>query len=85
MRYKLRSLGASLKHVKIEVSSDTPGVFTVAATFLGQTPYEPEVVELSDLLQKQYENITTMKMFADTCIVNVNLLIFFINKKFYNQ
>ncbi|EDQ91805.1 uncharacterized protein MONBRDRAFT_14583, partial [Monosiga brevicollis MX1] len=74
-----------LKFVKIEVSSDEAGIFIVRASFLGQNPFEPERIELSDLLQRQYEGMSTMKLFDDMCTVNINLLLFLINKKFYNQ
>jgi hypothetical protein len=67
------------------VSSSEPGIFIVRATFMGQSPYEPEKIELADLLQRQYEGITTMKLFDDVCTVNINLLRFLINKKFYNH
>ncbi len=36
---------------------------------------------LEDLLNLQYQNTPTMKLF-DSCVVNVNLLLFLINKKF---
>lgn len=36
-----------------------------------------------DLLQLQYEGVAVMEMFGKTKI-NVNLLIFLINKKFYS-
>ena len=39
---------------------------------------------LQDLLQLQYEGVAVMKMF-DRARVNVNLLIFLINKKFYGK
>merc|ERR1712146_18818 len=56
-----------LKFVKIEVSSDEAGIFIVRASFLGQNPFEPERIELSDLLQRQYEGMSTMKLFDDMC------------------
>lgn len=37
-----------------------------------------------DLLQMQYEGVAVMKMF-DKAKVNVNLLIFLLNKKFYGK
>ena len=37
-----------------------------------------------DLLQLQYEGVAVMEMFGKTKI-NVNLLIFLINKKFYSS
>lgn len=37
-----------------------------------------------DLLQLQYEGVAVMKLF-DRATVNVNLLIFLLNKKFYGK
>jgi len=37
-----------------------------------------------DLLQLQYEGVAVMKLF-DRAKVNVNLLIFLLNKKFYEK
>ncbi|NXT61438.1 IQGA2 protein, partial [Chaetops frenatus] len=53
------------------------------AKFLG---VEMEKVQLhfQDLLQMQYEGVAVMKMF-DKAKVNVNLLIFLLNKKFYGK
>lgn len=42
------------------------------------------VVYFQDLLQLQYEGVAVMKMF-DKAKVNVNLLIFLLNKKFYGK
>lgn len=39
---------------------------------------------LQDLLQLQYEGVAVMKMFGRAKI-NVNLLIFLLNKKFYGK
>ena len=43
-----------------------------------------EEIVFQDLLQMQYEGVGRMKMF-DQCVVNVNLLIFLINKKFFGK
>lgn len=40
--------------------------------------------DLQDLLQLQYEGVAVMKLF-DRATVNVNLLIFLLNKKFYGK
>lgn len=37
-----------------------------------------------DLLQLQYEGVAVMKIF-DRATINVNLLIFLLNKKFYEK
>uniref|UniRef100_A0A669B7W9 Uncharacterized protein n=2 Tax=Percomorphaceae TaxID=1489872 RepID=A0A669B7W9_ORENI len=59
------------------------GDFEVKAKFMG---VEMEKVQLhfQDLLQLQYEGVAVMKMF-DKAKVNVNLLIFLLNKKFYGK
>ena len=41
-------------------------------------------VLLQDLLQLQYEGVAVMRMF-ERAKVNVNLLVFLINKKFYGK
>ncbi|XP_056680741.1 ras GTPase-activating-like protein IQGAP2 isoform X2 [Monodelphis domestica] len=48
--------------------------------------YEIEIVKLNiqDLLQMQYEGVTVMKIFGRVKM-NVNLLIFLLNKKFYGK
>jgi len=38
-----------------------------------------------DLLQLQYEGVSVMKMFDGRALINVNLLIFLLNKKFYGK
>ncbi len=43
-----------------------------------------DLIAFQDLLQLQYEGVAVMKMF-DKAKVNVNLLIFLINKKFYGK
>lgn len=42
------------------------------------------VLCFQDLLQLQYDGVAVMKMF-DKAKVNVNLLIFLLNKKFYGK
>ena len=39
---------------------------------------------LQDLLQLQYEGVAVIEMF-NKAKINVNLLIFLVNKKFYSQ
>nr|XP_061803799.1 ras GTPase-activating-like protein IQGAP2 [Nerophis lumbriciformis] len=72
------------KNVMFEISpSEEVGDFEVKAKFMG---VEMEKVQLhfQDLLQLQYDGVAVMKMF-DKAKVNVNLLIFFLNKKFYGK
>uniref|UniRef100_A0A672GV72 IQ motif containing GTPase activating protein 2 n=1 Tax=Salarias fasciatus TaxID=181472 RepID=A0A672GV72_SALFA len=72
------------KNVMFDISpSEEVGDFEVKAKFMG---VEMEKVQLhfQDLLQLQYEGVAVMKMF-DKAKVNVNLLIFLLNKKFYGK
>lgn len=72
------------KYVMFDISpSEEVGDFEVKAKFMG---VEMEKVQLhfQDLLQLQYEGVAVMKMF-DKAKVNVNLLIFLLNKKFYGK
>uniref|UniRef100_A0A673CS83 IQ motif containing GTPase activating protein 3 n=1 Tax=Sphaeramia orbicularis TaxID=375764 RepID=A0A673CS83_9TELE len=59
------------------------GSFSVKARFLG-VEMEEFLLKYQDLLQLQYEGVAVMKMF-DKAKVNVNLLIFLLNKKFYKK
>jgi len=42
------------------------------------------VLKLDDLLQAQFSNTTIMELFEGMAKVNVNLMVFLINKKFYS-
>lgn len=65
------------------ISTEDVGIFDVKSKFLG---VEMEKVQLNiqDLLEMQYEGVAVMKMF-DKVKVNVNLLIYLLNKKFYGK
>uniref|UniRef100_A0A8I5P072 IQ motif containing GTPase activating protein 2 n=1 Tax=Papio anubis TaxID=9555 RepID=A0A8I5P072_PAPAN len=65
------------------IATEDVGIFDVRSKFLG---VEMEKVQLTiqDLLQMQYEGVAVMKMF-DKVKVNVNLLIYLLNKKFYGK
>ncbi|XP_053726354.1 ras GTPase-activating-like protein IQGAP2 [Synchiropus splendidus] len=72
------------KNVMFDISpTEEVGDFEVKAKFMG---VEMEKVQLhfQDLLQMQYEGVAVMKMF-DKAKVNVNLLIFLLNKKFHGK
>uniref|UniRef100_A0A4W6G9K3 IQ motif containing GTPase activating protein 2 n=1 Tax=Lates calcarifer TaxID=8187 RepID=A0A4W6G9K3_LATCA len=72
------------KNVMFDISpTEEVGDFEVKAKFMG---VEMEKVQLhfQDLLQLQYEGVAVMKMF-DKAKVNVNLLIYLLNKKFYGK
>uniref|UniRef100_A0A674P519 IQ motif containing GTPase activating protein 1 n=1 Tax=Takifugu rubripes TaxID=31033 RepID=A0A674P519_TAKRU len=72
------------KNVIFEISpSEAVGVFDVKAKFMG-VHLETLQIEYQDLLQLQYEGVAVMKIF-DRATINVNLLIFLLNKKFYEK
>ncbi|XP_075463816.1 ras GTPase-activating-like protein IQGAP3 isoform X1 [Ascaphus truei] len=62
---------------------DEAGKFQVKTKFLG-VDMENFQLHYQDLLQLQYEGVAVMKMF-DKAKVNVNLLIFLLNKKFFRM
>ncbi|XP_077181510.1 ras GTPase-activating-like protein IQGAP3 [Paroedura picta] len=59
------------------------GQFQVKAKFMG-IDMEKFHLQYQDLLQLQYEGVAVMKMF-DKAKINVNLLIFLLNKKFFKK
>ncbi|XP_028281626.1 ras GTPase-activating-like protein IQGAP3 isoform X2 [Parambassis ranga] len=65
------------------ISGPERGSFSVKARFLG-VEMEEFLLKYQDLLQLQYEGVAVMKMF-DKAKVNVNLLIFLLNKKFFKK
>ncbi|KAM7382787.1 hypothetical protein PAMP_002497 [Pampus punctatissimus] len=65
------------------VPAPEKGTFNVKARFLG-VEMEEFLLKYQDLLQLQYEGVAVMKMF-DKAKVNVNLLIFLLNKKFFKK
>lgn len=72
------------KNVIFEIApTEEVGDFEVKAKFMG-VQMETYMLHYQDLLQLQYEGVAVMKMF-DRAKVNVNLLIFLINKKFYGK
>lgn len=67
--------------VSITISSDEVGVFQIAGKFLGVAMDTMEL-RLEDLLQKQFDNVQVITI-LNTAKVNVNLLIYLLNKKFF--
>ncbi|XP_046891515.1 ras GTPase-activating-like protein IQGAP3 [Hypomesus transpacificus] len=65
------------------VPSEEGGTFQVKARFMG-VDMEKFPLKYQDLLQLQYEGVAVMKMFGKAK-VNVNLLIFLLNKKFFKK
>ncbi|XP_014808209.1 PREDICTED: ras GTPase-activating-like protein IQGAP1 [Calidris pugnax] len=72
------------KNVIFEISpTEEVGDFEVKAKFMG-VQMETFMLHYQDLLQLQYEGVAVLKLF-DRAKVNVNLLIFLLNKKFYGK
>ncbi|KAL2295627.1 hypothetical protein Nmel_018742 [Mimus melanotis] len=65
------------------IPCEESGRFQVKAKFMG-IDMECFQLHYQDLLQLQYEGVAIMKMF-DKAKVNVNLLIFLLNKKFFKK
>nr|KAG5685671.1 hypothetical protein BaRGS_014478 [Batillaria attramentaria] len=75
---------SKFKNALFEIAAtENPGVFEVNAKFMGVNLEKVELV-FQDLLQLQYEGVAVMKMF-NRAKVNVNLLIFLLNRKFYGR
>ncbi|CAK1540048.1 unnamed protein product [Leptosia nina] len=73
---------SQFKNVQFEITpTDHNGVFTIKGKFMGVV-MESVDIDIQDLLQKQYEGCAIMDMFGKAKI-NVNLLIFLLNSKFY--
>ncbi|XP_059474142.1 ras GTPase-activating-like protein IQGAP1 isoform X2 [Neocloeon triangulifer] len=72
------------KSVQFEISpSESVGVFLVKGCFMG-IPMDSAEIDIQELLQLQYEGKAIMDMFGKAK-VNVNLLLFLLNKKFYGK
>jgi Ras GTPase-activating-like protein IQGAP2/3 len=68
--------------ITLTISSDEPGIFTVVVSMLGvKLPGGEMTLRLEDLLQAQFNNVPVLALFDGACKVNVNLLVFLINKK----
>ncbi|XP_006775791.1 PREDICTED: ras GTPase-activating-like protein IQGAP3 [Myotis davidii] len=75
---------AHFRNVIFDISpGDEAGKFEVNAKFLG-VDMERFQLHYQDLLQLQYEGVAVMKLFSKAK-VNVNLLIFLLNKKFLRK
>ncbi|CAG8528063.1 5585_t:CDS:2 [Cetraspora pellucida] len=70
--------------ISFTISSDEVGIFSIVASFAGiPVPGASMELRLEDLLQSQFNNTQVMSLFDGVAKVNVNLLIFLINKKFF--
>ncbi|KAF9110510.1 hypothetical protein BGX27_006237 [Mortierella sp. AM989] len=72
--------------ISLTISCDEPGLFQIeaeASILMIRMPVTTMELRLEDLLQCQFNNIQIMSLFDDMAKVNVNLLLFLVNKKFY--
>lgn len=75
---------SQFKNVIFEISpTENNGVFTVRGKFMG-VEMEKVDVDIQKLLQLQFEGAPIMDMFGKAKI-NVNLLLFLLNRKFYGK
>ncbi|CAK1602079.1 unnamed protein product [Parnassius mnemosyne] len=75
---------SQFKNVQFDITpTDHYGVFTVKGKFMG-VEMESIDIDIQDLLQKQYEGCAIIDLFGKAKI-NVNLLIFLLNSKFYGK
>jgi Ras GTPase-activating-like protein IQGAP2/3 len=69
--------------LSLTISSDEAGVFGIQASISSFNMLQKMELKLEDLLQYQFENQQVISLFDGSAKVNVNLLIYLINKKFY--
>ncbi|KAF9123131.1 hypothetical protein BGW39_009238 [Mortierella sp. 14UC] len=72
--------------ISLTISCDEPGLFQIEAEtsiMMVRLPVSTMELRLEDLLQCQFNKIQIMSLFDDMAKVNVNLLLFLVNKKFY--
>ncbi|XP_065336041.1 ras GTPase-activating-like protein IQGAP1 isoform X2 [Cloeon dipterum] len=75
---------SQFKSVQFEISAtESVGVFHIKGCFMG-IPMDSVEIDIQDLLQLQYEGRAIMDMFGKAK-VNVNLLLYLLNKKFYGK
>lgn len=75
---------AQFKFVEFEISStDQIGIFEIKSRLKG-IHMDMEQINIQDLLQLQYEGVTIVRMF-DKAKININLLLYLLNSKFYTH
>jgi len=77
--------GYTPKHyggMTLVISSNQPGVFLVDCTYLGVKLADQMELRIEDLLQQQNEGVREITLF-EVAKVNVNLLLFLLNKRFF--
>ncbi|KAJ1801635.1 iqgap- protein [Coemansia sp. RSA 2399] len=73
-----------LDKISLTISSDEAGVFDAQVSLMGvKMPGGGCEIRMQDLLQLQYDNVQTMTLYEGSVVVNTNLLVYLINKKFY--
>lgn len=73
---------AAPAEVHFTISSDQPGVFTIQV-LNGPSAGASADLRIEDLLESQFNNQATLALIDAKLVVNVNLLVHLINKKFY--
>ena len=73
---------AAPAEVHFTISSDQPGVFTMQV-LNGPSAGASADLRIEDLLESQFNNQATLALIDAKLVVNVNLLVHLINKKFY--
>ena len=68
--------------ISLIISSNEPGIFVIESAFMGVKLPEKMELRIEDLLAAQDSNETVITLF-DSAKVNLNLLIFLLNKKFF--
>lgn len=69
--------------ISISISSNDAGVFNFEATLLGVKIPQTATLKLEELLDLQFNNVQKIALFGGLAKVNVNLLLHFLNKKFF--
>ncbi|KAI9469399.1 hypothetical protein BX667DRAFT_473001 [Coemansia mojavensis] len=74
-----------LDKISLTISSDEAGVFDVEVSLMGvKMPGGGCEIRMQDLLQLQYDNVNTMTLYEGSVVVNTNLLVYLLNKKFFS-
>ncbi|KAI9009158.1 hypothetical protein DFJ74DRAFT_352748 [Hyaloraphidium curvatum] len=68
--------------MSLVISSNQPGVFLIDCSYMGVKLAEQMELRIEELLQQQNEGVRQITLF-DVAKVNVNLLLFLINKRFF--
>lgn len=75
-----RNLSVRYGQITLTISSNEPGIFNIDVSLLGIKLPNTLEVRLEDLLQSQFNGTTVLTLF-EGARVNVNLMIYLLNKK----